>query len=147
MQEALRLEIPVIAIVDTNTDPTIVSHVIPANDDSIRTIQLIISALSDTILSAQVKETDKTEDGGKSKIEIQPVVKNDDEDKKEKLKTDDTAESDQGIEDETKGIEEENSIEENLEDSDNDLIDEEAADEPQGDKEEEAKEDHKPEND
>ena len=111
------------------------SHVIPANDDSIRTIQLIISALSDTILSAQVKEADKTEDGGKSEIEIQPVVKNDDEDKKEKLKTDDTAESDQGIEDETKGIEEENSIEENMEDSNNDLIDEEA------------KEDHKPESD
>ena len=65
----------------------------------------------------------------------------DDEDKKEKLKTDDTAESDQEIEDETKGKEEEN-----LEDSDNDLIDEEVADEPQGDKEEE-KEDHKSESD
>ena len=141
VQEALRLEIPVIAIVDTNTDPTIVSHVIPANDDSIRTIQLIISALSDTILSAQVKEADKTEDGGKSEIEIQPVMQNDDEDKKEKLKTDDTVESDQGIEDETKGKEEEN-----LEDSDNDLIDEEVADEPQSDKEE-PKEDHKPESD
>ena len=141
VQEALRLEIPVIAIVDTNTDPTIVSHVIPANDDSIRTIQLIISALSDTILSAQVKEADETADGGKSEIEIQPVMQNDDEDKKEKLKTDDTVESDQGIEDETKGKEEEN-----LEDSDNDLIDEEVADEPQGDKEE-AKEDHKSESD
>ena len=141
VQEALRLEIPVIAIVDTNTDPTIVSHVIPANDDSIRTIQLIISALSDTILSAQVKEADETEDGGKSEIEIQPVMQNDDEDKKEKLKTDDTVESDQGIEDETKGKEDEN-----LEDSDNDLIDEEVADEPQGDKEE-AKEDHKSESD
>ena len=43
VQEALRLEIPVIALVDTNTDPTVVSHAIPANDDSIRTIQLIIS--------------------------------------------------------------------------------------------------------
>ena len=147
VQEALRLEIPVIAIVDTNTDPTIVSHVIPANDDSIRTIQLIISALSDTILSAQVKEADKTEDGGKSKIEIQPVVKNDDEDKKEELKTDDITESDQGIGDETKGSEEEISVEENLEDSDNDLIDEEVADGPQVDKEEVPKEDHKSKSD
>ena len=141
VQEALRLEIPVIAIVDTNTDPTIVSHVIPANDDSIRTIQLIISALSNTILSAQVKEVDKTEDGGKSEIEIQPVAQSNDEDKKGQLKTDDTVESDQGIEDETKGKEEEN-----LEDSDNDSIDEEVADEPQDDKEE-PKEDHKPESD
>jgi len=143
----LRLEIPVIAIVDTNTDPTIVSHAIPANDDSIRTIQLIISALTDTILSAQVKEADKTEDGGKSEIEIQPVVQNDDEDKKEELKTDDTTKADQVIGDEEKGSEEEIAVKENLEDSDNDLIDEEAADEPQGNKEEEAKEVHKPEND
>ena len=59
VKEALRLEIPVIEIVDTNTDPTLVSHVIPANDDSIRTIQLILSALTDTILSAQVKDVDK----------------------------------------------------------------------------------------
>ena len=59
VQEAIRLEIPVIAIVDSNTDPSIVSHVIPANDDSIRTIQLILSALTDAILSAQVKDIDK----------------------------------------------------------------------------------------
>ena len=58
VQEAIRLEIPVIAIVDSNTDPSIVSHVIPANDDSIRTIQLILSALTDAILSAQVKDVD-----------------------------------------------------------------------------------------
>ena len=136
IQEALRLEIPVIAIVDTNTDPTIVSHVIPANDDSIRTIQLLISALSDTILSAQVKEADKTEDGEKSEKEIQPLVQSNDEDKKEELNTDDTTEADQGTGDETK----------DSEDSDNDLIDEEASDEPQVDKEE-PKEDHKPESD
>jgi small subunit ribosomal protein S2 len=62
IQEALRLEIPVIAIVDSNTDPSLVSHVIPANDDSIRTIQLILSALTNTILSAQVKDIDKQND-------------------------------------------------------------------------------------
>ena len=75
VQEALRLEIPVIALVDTNTDPTIVSHAIPANDDSIRTIQLIISALADTILSAQVKEVDKTEDNGEGEIVIETAVR------------------------------------------------------------------------
>ena len=141
VQEALRLEIPVIAIVDTNTDPTIVSHVIPANDDSIRTIQLIISALTDTILLAQVKEADKTEDGGKSEVAIQPAVQNDDEDKEEELKADDTTEANQGIGDETKGSEEESS-----EDADNDLRDEVVVDEPQVDKEG-PKEDHKSESD
>ena len=58
VKEATRLEIPVIAIVDSNTDPSLVSHVIPANDDSIRTIQLILSALTNTILSSQVKDVD-----------------------------------------------------------------------------------------
>ena len=71
VQEALRLEIPVIAIVDSNTDPSVVSHVIPANDDSIRTIQLILSAITDTILSAQVKDVDK-------KIEKEKVAPNND---------------------------------------------------------------------
>ena len=65
VQEAIRLEIPVIAIVDSNTDPSIVSHVIPANDDSIRTIQLILSALTDSILSAQVKDVDKQNEKAK----------------------------------------------------------------------------------
>ena len=69
VKEATRLEIPVIGIVDSNTDPSLVSHVIPANDDSIRTIQLILSALTNTILSAQVKDVDnknKESDSSKS---------------------------------------------------------------------------------
>ena len=69
VKEATRLEIPVIGIVDSNTDPSLVSHVIPANDDSIRTIQLILSALTNTILSSQVKDVDnknKESDSSKS---------------------------------------------------------------------------------
>ena len=55
--EAGRLGIPIIAIVDSNTDPTLVDYPIPANDDSIRTIQLIISALADTILDSSAKKS------------------------------------------------------------------------------------------
>jgi small subunit ribosomal protein S2 len=55
IREANRLEIPVIAIVDTNTDPTTIDYPIPANDDSIRTIQLIVAALTDAILTARGK--------------------------------------------------------------------------------------------
>ena len=51
VREAHLLEIPVIGIVDTNTNPNSVDYPIPANDDSIRTIQLIISAISDEILT------------------------------------------------------------------------------------------------
>lgn len=56
VREARLLEIPVIGIVDTNTNPNSVDYAIPANDDSIRTIQLIIAAIADEILSAADKE-------------------------------------------------------------------------------------------
>ena len=55
--EAGRLGIPIIAIVDSNTDPTLVDYPIPANDDSIRTIQLIISTLANTILDSSAKKS------------------------------------------------------------------------------------------
>ena len=60
--EAGRLGIPIIAIVDSNTDPTLIDYPIPANDDSIRTIQLIMSALADTILDSSIKKSDNLDD-------------------------------------------------------------------------------------
>ncbi|NQV14932.1 30S ribosomal protein S2 [bacterium] len=51
--EALRLEIPIIAIVDTNADPRRVDIPIPANDDSIQTIRLLVGILADAILEAK----------------------------------------------------------------------------------------------
>ena len=121
VQEALRLEIPVIAIVDTNTDPTIVSHAIPANDDSIRTIQLIISALTDTILSAQVKEVDKTEDNGEGEIAIETAVRVEAVDKEIEAAGNTAAVREIGYE--NKGSEKEISVEESSEDADKDLLD------------------------
>ena len=56
IKEANLLEIPVIAIVDSNTDPRKIDYPIPANDDSIRTIQLIISALTDAVIEARTKD-------------------------------------------------------------------------------------------
>ena len=53
IKEAKRLEIPVIAIVDSNTDPRPIDYPIPANDDSIRTIQLIISSIADGIITVR----------------------------------------------------------------------------------------------
>jgi len=69
--EAGRLGIPIIAIVDSNTDPTLVDYPIPAIDDSIRTIQLIISALADTILDSSAKKSnsnDKQQPANEKKI-------------------------------------------------------------------------------
>jgi small subunit ribosomal protein S2 len=65
IKEAKRLDIPVIAIVDSNTDPNKVDYAIPANDDSMRTIQLIISALADSIIEtkeANGKESEKKDE-------------------------------------------------------------------------------------
>ena len=47
VSEANKLNIPVIAIVDTNCDPEEIDYIIPGNDDAIRTIRLIASAISD----------------------------------------------------------------------------------------------------
>ena len=62
IREARRLEIPVVAIVDTNTNPNKVDYPIPANDDSMRTIQLIISAIADTIVEARGKSSNEDEE-------------------------------------------------------------------------------------
>ena len=53
VREARRLDIPVVAILDTNADPTQVDYPIPANDDSIQTIQLIVTELASAILEAK----------------------------------------------------------------------------------------------
>jgi len=51
--EAQRLNIPVVALVDTNTDPDLVEYPIPGNDDSIRSLTLIAETLGGTIGDAQ----------------------------------------------------------------------------------------------
>ena len=71
VREARLLEIPVIGIVDTNTNPNSVDYPIPANDDSIRTIQLIISAISDEILTtASEKEKAPEETSANNEQEL-----------------------------------------------------------------------------
>jgi small subunit ribosomal protein S2 len=47
IEEARRLGIPIIALIDTNCDPTGIDHVIPANDDAIRSIKLFVSKIAD----------------------------------------------------------------------------------------------------
>ena len=76
--EARLLEIPVVGIVDTNTNPNSVDYPIPANDDSIRTIQLIIAAIADEILTAADKENvsenveAETQENVDEKVEVSP---------------------------------------------------------------------------
>ncbi|HHX37973.1 MAG TPA: 30S ribosomal protein S2 [Clostridiaceae bacterium] len=51
--EARRLNIPVIAIVDTNCDPDDIDHVIPGNDDAIRAVKLISSVMANAVLEGK----------------------------------------------------------------------------------------------
>jgi len=53
VREARKLEIPVVAIVDTNCDPEMVDYVIPANDDALRSIALITAKLADAIIEGR----------------------------------------------------------------------------------------------
>jgi len=63
--EARRLDIPVVAVVDTNCDPDMVDYVIPANDDAIRAIRLIAHKLSEAIIEGrQEYDTRMTEQLG-----------------------------------------------------------------------------------
>ncbi|MEY1661472.1 30S ribosomal protein S2 [Isoalcanivorax beigongshangi] len=53
VQEARKLGIPVIAVVDTNSNPDGVDYLIPGNDDAIRAIQLYVQAMADAILEGR----------------------------------------------------------------------------------------------
>ncbi|HEY6436790.1 MAG TPA: 30S ribosomal protein S2 [Ignavibacteriaceae bacterium] len=55
VKEAKRLNIPVFAMVDTNCDPDPIDHVIPANDDAVKTIELIVKHMADAIIEGQAK--------------------------------------------------------------------------------------------
>lgn len=65
IQEANKLGIPVIGIVDTNSDPSGIDYVIPGNDDSIRAIKLYVSSIADACIegaqSGQTVVTNKDE--------------------------------------------------------------------------------------
>jgi small subunit ribosomal protein S2 len=59
VREASILKIPVIAMVDTNSDPDMIDYVIPANDDAIRAIKLVASVMADAVLEGMALRKDK----------------------------------------------------------------------------------------
>ncbi len=71
--EANRLKIPVIGVIDTNTDPTPIDYPIAANDDAIKSISIITRAIIDEVVESQARvsaaELEKAAEGGE-KINI-----------------------------------------------------------------------------
>lgn len=60
--EARKLNIPIVAITDTNCDPDLIDYVIPGNDDAIRAIKLISSVIANAVIEANQGETPVIED-------------------------------------------------------------------------------------
>ena len=67
--EARKLNIPIVAIVDTNCDPDDVDYVIPGNDDAIRAVKLIASTMANAILEGRQGEQDAAEETAKAEEE------------------------------------------------------------------------------
>lgn len=75
--EARKLNIPIVAITDTNCDPDLIDYVIPGNDDAIRAIKLIAGVMANAVIEANQGETFSVEEATENKDEpasIEEVV-------------------------------------------------------------------------
>ncbi|HXG14851.1 MAG TPA: 30S ribosomal protein S2 [Calidithermus sp.] len=73
VSEAQRLGIPIVAIVDTNCDPTGIDYPIPGNDDAIRSVRLITSRIADAVLEGRGALT-KTDEGEEAEAGAEPEM-------------------------------------------------------------------------
>jgi small subunit ribosomal protein S2 len=63
VNEAVTLHLPIIAMTDTNSDPDIPDYIIPCNDDSARTIQLVAGRIADAIIEGNAERESQREEG------------------------------------------------------------------------------------
>jgi small subunit ribosomal protein S2 len=73
VREARRLEIPVIAITDTNCDPDLVDWIIPANDDAIRSVRLLCSLVADACLAGAAERQARIDEEMETVEALPPV--------------------------------------------------------------------------
>lgn len=100
VKEAHRLNIPVFAIVDTNCDPDEVDYLIPANDDAVKTVEIITQFMADSILEgeAKLKEKKAEEVAEKERVKKERESKKEEIKKKSEAKAKKDAESEKTIE-------------------------------------------------
>ncbi len=70
--EAKRMGVPVVAIVDSNCNPDIIDHPVPANDDAIRAIRLICSKIADAVLEGKADLAGVAAEEEKEKVAAEP---------------------------------------------------------------------------
>lgn len=89
VNEAIKLHIPVIAMVDTNSDPDVPDFIIPCNDDSARTIQLVASQVADAIIEGAAEREAHNEEElmEAATIEVKDVTEEEVEETKTKLRS------------------------------------------------------------
>jgi small subunit ribosomal protein S2 len=73
IKEAVRLKIPVIAMIDTNSDPDLVDYPVPSNDDAVKSIRILITAITDSIVEGR-KEYTASAGGPAVQPAAQPAV-------------------------------------------------------------------------
>jgi small subunit ribosomal protein S2 len=74
VQEAKKLGIPVIAILDTNCDPDEVDYKIPGNDDAIRSIGLLTRVITDAIVAGLAARSATVKEEAKAEVVAEPLA-------------------------------------------------------------------------
>lgn len=74
VREGRRLNIPIVAIVDTNCDPDDIDYIIPGNDDAIRAIRLITSRMADACIDGQERYAEKQQAEADKEVEEESEV-------------------------------------------------------------------------
>ncbi|MGN7610884.1 30S ribosomal protein S2 [Magnetococcales bacterium HHB-1] len=74
VREARKLNIPIVALVDTNCDPDPITHVVPGNDDAIRSLGLFLRKMADAVLDGSVKEMKESGDGHPAPTDDDPFA-------------------------------------------------------------------------
>jgi small subunit ribosomal protein S2 len=69
VKEANSLEIPIVALVDTNCDPRLVDHIIPSNDDAIRAIKLMVGHIADAVVEGKGMRKEEDLDAAPAPVE------------------------------------------------------------------------------
>ncbi len=75
VKEARKLEIPVVGLVDTDTDPELVDIVIPCNDDAFRSIKIILSRITDAAVEGKVFWDERRDVEQKARAQARPAAR------------------------------------------------------------------------
>jgi len=70
LAEAIKVGIPVVAMVDTNCDPDNIDYIIPSNDDAIRSIRLVTSRIADAAIEGMTRRESARGDHGQTQAAL-----------------------------------------------------------------------------